>query len=557
MRERKKQKLSHPDFSSSDEEFIEAQDDDALPFQRRRKENHVPKRNKVLVDLGTKESDPTSPFYYIHKFRNAPDSKEFVYLSRGKGTRAKPANPYELVVVKHSRIDKNDYFTISSMGITHYCNGDISITALDDWVREYGLYFQLLTIPLFSQHRMWKSYTVWRKNVRSRKIAESKKELEQALFILHPIIRSGLLQISEIADRLAILNLFLIDHRRTYALEDFEEVQDAQRLHISNIMRNIFEDACDMLCACCEQVVIGAGFSVDEEDDRKKDGGYNYTRKAAKRAICSRLAAFVKLADCVAMSALHRCALAALEGLLDELRSRAEENNRLIHLPADEVPVDEDMVDVKTKRVAEPRAIFITHCILRDQKLQFSPPEQEFASVLDKNIENMVGQLNSFEKFIFVEELQPFITGGLDALNESSSELEVQEIIRGDPFYQEVVEEIRYEFLEQFKQMKIASRAYQPFADVFLENLTFDIEVVAEEEPPLEFFKEEMEKYRRQREAIHAMRLSMVVGILILDADSLQKLFMPEAVRCLQDLEGTEYGRDSLAPKYSSLSRVT
>ena len=43
-----------------------------------------------------------------------------------------------------------------------------SFTPLPQWEREYALFWQLIAIPLFREHWVWKQFARWKKAVRNR-----------------------------------------------------------------------------------------------------------------------------------------------------------------------------------------------------------------------------------------------------------------------------------------------------------------------------------------------------------------------------------------------------
>ena len=61
------------------------------------------------------------------KFINSHESlsEEFCYMNRN--------GPYEFQIIPFSRINPNDYMTISARGVTHFCNGDLTFISLEDW----------------------------------------------------------------------------------------------------------------------------------------------------------------------------------------------------------------------------------------------------------------------------------------------------------------------------------------------------------------------------------------------------------------------------------------
>lgn len=47
-------------------------------------------------------------------------TNEFVYLVRADRGPKATYNPYDLEIVPYSKVDKNDYYTMSSAGVTHF-----------------------------------------------------------------------------------------------------------------------------------------------------------------------------------------------------------------------------------------------------------------------------------------------------------------------------------------------------------------------------------------------------------------------------------------------------
>ena len=72
-------------------------------------------------------------------------------------------------VVVHSRVNPIDYSTVSLRGVTRLLNGkEAEFTELEQWIKDYKHFQQLIKIKTFSKFRMWKAFCVWKKNVRWR-----------------------------------------------------------------------------------------------------------------------------------------------------------------------------------------------------------------------------------------------------------------------------------------------------------------------------------------------------------------------------------------------------
>ena len=72
-------------------------------------------------------------------------------------------------VVIHSKVIPTDYSTLSLKGVTRLLNGkDAEFTELDQWIKDYKHFQELIKIKTFAKFRIWKAFSVWRKNVRWR-----------------------------------------------------------------------------------------------------------------------------------------------------------------------------------------------------------------------------------------------------------------------------------------------------------------------------------------------------------------------------------------------------
>ncbi len=62
--------------------------------------------------------------------------------------------------LQHSDIDKSNFFTLSSFGVTHFLNEKPEFTELEQWKREHFLFNNIIKIHVFKKYRVWKSYKV-------------------------------------------------------------------------------------------------------------------------------------------------------------------------------------------------------------------------------------------------------------------------------------------------------------------------------------------------------------------------------------------------------------
>jgi hypothetical protein len=77
-----------------------------------------------------------NPWAVLEKLRQRPERSEFRYMMMYKRDAFTPTNPYHLQVLPQDMIDRNDYFTLSLHGVTHYHKGVPEFLDLEEWKRE-------------------------------------------------------------------------------------------------------------------------------------------------------------------------------------------------------------------------------------------------------------------------------------------------------------------------------------------------------------------------------------------------------------------------------------
>ncbi len=78
-----------------------------------------------------------------------------------------PPPPFRVVV--HSKVNPNEYSTVSLRGVTRMLGGrEAEFTELEQWIVDYKHFNQLSKIRTFAKFRLWKAFSTWRKNVQWR-----------------------------------------------------------------------------------------------------------------------------------------------------------------------------------------------------------------------------------------------------------------------------------------------------------------------------------------------------------------------------------------------------
>ena len=112
----------------------------------------------------------------------------FLYLTHTYAKNSVNYNFYNVRVVNYVNCNKDEYFTIGSNGVCHFCAGEeIEYTAFERWEQEYKHYLKLINLNVFSRFRRWKAFSVWHVNVRGSRVKNYKEELKNKLFFLNDV----------------------------------------------------------------------------------------------------------------------------------------------------------------------------------------------------------------------------------------------------------------------------------------------------------------------------------------------------------------------------------
>jgi len=136
-----------------------------------------------------KSLDDYSYVKLIQTLRQYPSTDDFVYLRRADRDPS-IYNPYALDVVPFALVDTRDFYTLSSRGLIHVVDGaNAEFTGLDQWERELQLYTALKRLRVFALFKLWKSFRLWRRALRQRKVSDAKSTLQKNLFLLSPVFQ--------------------------------------------------------------------------------------------------------------------------------------------------------------------------------------------------------------------------------------------------------------------------------------------------------------------------------------------------------------------------------
>jgi dynein heavy chain len=226
----------------------------------------------------------------------------FLYLQH---TSSSNRSAYDLEIVDHSATKAAEYYTLSRAGITHFHGVDSEFTPLDQWEREYSLFNKMRDIPFFSKYRSWKSFTVWKSNVKGQHLAAARDALSSNLFIFIPALRDALMTIKNLCAEVNKLRLIEVKTERTQTLAEFVESQKHLQSNLTEELSNFSIKIHNSVRSACDEIVdefLKANTIV-------ADHKMTFMERASLRSECRKLTKFLKLTDFLVVDTLHDMAL--------------------------------------------------------------------------------------------------------------------------------------------------------------------------------------------------------------------------------------------------------
>lgn len=232
------------------------------------------------------------------------DAGSFLYMTyaqHGQGSRS----AYELVLVEHSQVDPDDYFTLSCSGVTHFTGYDSDFTPLRQWEREFTLFNSMRCIPCFARYRAWKTFIVWKKNVKRSKIKSSVTTLRASLFIFVPSLRDGLVKIQTLCYGALSMKLVETEPGKTYELAEFRRAQEKLQDDRAKSLVLFTSDAQRIARIACDEVVDAFLHDAKIVADHRM----TFMERASLRSECRKLTRFLRLVDFHVVTTLRELAL--------------------------------------------------------------------------------------------------------------------------------------------------------------------------------------------------------------------------------------------------------
>ncbi|XP_069845209.1 dynein axonemal heavy chain 6 isoform X1 [Dipodomys merriami] len=493
----------------------------------------------------------------------------FLYMVPAVSRSSIEYDTYNLKIVNFDNINKNDYYTISQKAVTHVYNNDVEFIEIDRWEKEYQYHKELTKIPIFALFRKWKAFNVWKKNVRSKKIAGCRKSLQKNLFIINPFLRPALLKINDLCYQLSFMGLCYIEKGHTYTLQEFKAAQILRLGEVTERLEEFRNETKDVVRKACRLALRAVGFIPDDcvfdpqEEYLKTNGAgvteltfdfptygdsekMTYTEQASKRHHCTRLTCFIRLNDYLIENTLHILTVNSANSLLNYL------TDKLKRTPSAEVIekwITEEKVEVTDKKAApgiekqeEDESLipmFLTELILTIESLVFEPCLQDFLDIISNAVNQFQNTVLAVPNLVpdsyFDAFTSPYINNKLEEKTCGAGP-SLSDVLEDDKYFHTIVFQIKETIHAAFASARLYASTFERFQLFYKENESLDLEALKLQEPDVKFFSEQLEKYHKQHKDALALKPTRNVGLLLIDTKQLKEKLIPSPLRCLEVL---------------------
>ena len=295
---------------------------------------------------------------------------DFLYL---KGD-SDAVSVYDLHVVNHDEVTADgksgmggSYWTMSRAGLTQFFHSkpdaigpdaqkDPEFTDLEIWERDFHIFNVIQGIRFFKQYPMWKSFRMWSKGMKRRKMQHGSRSLNQKLFLLNDTLRTSMSQLRRLCVDVSQLGLFTMptkekpivmdgagaagstddggsggalagirgmslgggakkDLWQPPTVEIFLKEQVKKRALLADWLIDFSDDVRALVRSACDQVLD----AFLARNHIEADHPMTFTEKAALRTECRRLVKFVRLCDMLIRDTLLEVGIESTEALLEYL----------------------------------------------------------------------------------------------------------------------------------------------------------------------------------------------------------------------------------------------
>ncbi|XP_074253757.1 dynein axonemal heavy chain 6 isoform X5 [Saimiri boliviensis] len=366
------------------------------------------------------------------------------------------------------------------------------------------------------------------------------------------------------------MGLCYIEKCHTYTLQEFKAAQVIRLAEVTEHLGEFRNEAKDVVRKACRFALRAAGFVPDDcafgpyEDCYKGQSivsfmnisyelptygdseRMTYTEQASKRHHCKRLTCFIRLNDYLIENTMHVLTVNSVNSLLNHL------TDKLKRTPSADVIqkwITEDKPEVTDKkgppgveRQEEDESLipmFLTELMLTIQSLHFEPCLEDFLDGILGAVNHCQNTVLSVPNLVpdsyFNAFTSPYINNKLEEKTCGTGP-SLAAVFEDDKNFHAIISQIKETIQAAFESARIYAATFERFQIFFKENESLDLQALKLQEPDVNFFSGQLEKYHKQHKDAVALRPTRNVGLLLIDTKLLREKLIPSPLRCLEVL---------------------
>ncbi|EAW99557.1 hypothetical protein FLJ37357, isoform CRA_b [Homo sapiens] len=271
-----------------------------------------------------------------------------------------------------------------------------------------------------------------------------------------------------------------------------------------------------------------------------------YTEQASKRHYCMRLTCFIRLNDYLIENTMHILTVNAVNSLLNHLTDKlkrtpsADVIQKWITEEKPEVPDKKGTLMVEKQEEDESLIpMFLTELMLTVQSLLFEPSLEDFLDGILGAVNHCQNTVLSVPNLVpdsyFDAFTSPYINNKLEGKTCGTGP-SLAAVFEDDKNFHTIISQIKETIQAAFESARIYAATFEKFQIFFKENESLDLQALKLQEPDINFFSEQLEKYHKQHKDAVALRPTRNVGLLLIDTRLLREKLIPSPLRCLEVL---------------------
>lgn len=133
-------------------------------------------------------------------------------------------SPYDLKVVSRKKINP-EHYVISVFGALHVKpGGNSELKSLGKWYRQATVYKTIKKRPFFRNYLIFKTFMLWKKNMKFIKFMRARKQLKEKHLLEVPSMTVAILKVMSFLSEMERVDLFPTDIDNCFTLEKFNHV---------------------------------------------------------------------------------------------------------------------------------------------------------------------------------------------------------------------------------------------------------------------------------------------------------------------------------------------